>query len=122
MNEYIAIATDKVSSKTKKEGSYPWWEGPYTEGPLLIVNPTTPHEVKQHSNSPHDFIPVNPLGHLMGPISISPEFISGMCSLLARLALPKSEVHRYYGPIHPLLVDQCQQVHHLLHPNGTGSL
>ena len=58
-------------AKLKKD-SYPWWEGPYTEGPLLIVDPTMLHEVKQQSNSPHDFVPVNRLGHLMGPISIPP--------------------------------------------------
>ena len=96
--------------------------GPYTEGALLIVDPMMPCKVKQQSNLLHDFIPVNRLGHLMGPISISLEFISGMCSLLAGLASPKSEVCHHYDPIHPSPVDQCQQLCHLLHPIGTRSL
>jgi hypothetical protein len=53
-----------------KEDSYLWWEGPYNEGPLLIVDSTMPHKVKQQSNSLHDFVLVNRLRHLTGPISI----------------------------------------------------
>ena len=88
----------------------------------MFIDLTMPHEVKQPPNSPHDFVPVNRFRHLMGPISISSEFISRMCSLLARLAMPKSEVCRHYDPIHPSLVDQSQQLCHLLHPIGTRSL
>ena len=51
-----------------------------------------------------------------------PEFIPEMCPLLAGMASPKSEVCHHYDPIHPSLVDQCQQLCHLLHPIGTRSL
>ena len=81
-----------------------------------------PCEVKQQPNSPHDFLPVNRLGHLTGPISMSLVFISGVCSLLAGLTSSKSKVCRHYDTIHPSPVDQCQQLHHLLHPIGARSL
>ena len=80
------------------------------------------HKVKQYPNPVHDFISVNWLGHLLGPISIPAEFIRGMCPLLAGLASPKSEIRRYYDPIHPSPIDQCQELLHLLHPIDTRSL
>ena len=45
-----------------------------------------------------------------------------MRSLLAGLASPKREVCHHYDPIHHSLIDQCQQLCHLLHPIGTRSL
>ena len=77
-----------------------------TEGPLLVINLVAPYEVEQHPNPLLDFLSVNWLGHLSGPVSITPEFICRVCSLLARLALPKSKVRCHYDPIYSPLVNQ----------------
>ena len=76
------------------------------EGPLLVIDPKPPRKVEHHRDTSFGFILTNLLGYLTGPIGLTPEFIPGVCPLLARLDPPKIEICCYYHPIQPSLVDQ----------------
>lgn len=38
------------------------------EGPLLVIDPNMHRGVEQHHGAPLDFVPINLLGHLVGPV------------------------------------------------------
>ena len=81
-----------------------------------------PCEVKQHPNSPYDFILVNWLGHLMGPISISPELKCRVRPLLARMDPVEREVRCHNNSIKPSAIYQPQELPYLLHSVRVGPL
>lgn len=55
------------------------------EGPLRFVNPTMPDQVKQRRHSLPGGLTVNPFGHLISPIGLTPIFITRVCPLLSGL-------------------------------------
>ena len=61
-------------------------------------------EVEQHHDASLDFVPVDPLGHLVGPVGFPPELISRMRPLFIGLDLPKGEIHRHYNSIQLLVI------------------
>ena len=73
--------------------------------PLLAINGSTHREVEQHRNAPHDLIPVDLLGHLVGPVSFPQNSYLG-CALFTGLDRPKGEICRHYDSIQPLVIYQ----------------
>lgn len=53
-----------------------------------------------------DFVPINLLRHLMGPVSISPELKFRVRPLFTALDLSEGEVRRHNDSIEPLVVYQ----------------
>jgi hypothetical protein len=59
-----------------------------TECPLLIIDGSVHQEVEQHCDAPLDFVLIDHLGHLAGPINFLPKLISKMRPLFTGLDPP----------------------------------
>ena len=88
----------------------------------MIPNGQPIREIEQHHDLALDFIPINFLGHLAGPISIVLELKSGVRPLFIGLDSSEGEICRNNNSIKPPVVYQTQELPHLLHPIGTRPL
>ena len=99
------LQSEDNQEKHRRKASHRRGEISNAEGSLLVSDGHSTHEI-EHPDPPHDSISGNFLGHLMGPISISPVIKHRVRPLLARLDPMEREVCRHNDSVKPSAIYQ----------------